>query len=126
MKSLDTNVALRYLLNDVPAQTARVKALLIKSPHYVSDVVVCEIAFVLENAMLLNRSSVAHLISMLIAVPGLISSTFLPDVIDLYLNKPTLSFVDCYSSIEAKVLGCDLYTFDRKLLNQGGSHVLMP
>lgn len=126
MKSLDTNIVLRFLLNDIPSQNARAKSLLAKSPTYVSDVVVAETVFVLESFFELERPSVAHLIKMLIAVPGLISSFFLPDVIDLYLTRPALSWVDCYAVIEAKISGNDLYTFDKKLRTQGGSNVLIP
>lgn len=126
MKSLDTNIVVRFLLNDIPSQNARAKALLSRSPTYVSDVVATEAVFVLESFFGLDRPSVAHLIRMLIAVPGLISSFFLPDVIDLYLARPALSWVDCYAVIEAKISGNDLYTFDKKLRNQGGSHVVVP
>ena len=126
MKSLDTNIVLRFLLNDVPSQTARAKALLSRSPTYVSDVVVTEAVFVMESFFGLDRTSIAHLIRMLMAAPGLISSFFLQDVIDLYLARPALSWVDCYAAIEAKISGNSLYTFDKKLRTQGGSHVVIP
>ena len=126
MKSLDTNIVLRFLLNDVPSQTAKAKTLLSRSPTYVSDVVVTEAVFVMESFFGLDRTSIAHLIRMLMAVPGLISSFFLQDVIDLYLARPALSWVDCYAAIEAKISGNSLYTFDKKLRTQGGSHVVIP
>lgn len=126
MKSLDTNIVLRFLLNDIPSQNLKAKALLSKSPTYVSDVVVTEAVFVMESFFALDRASVAHLIKMFLVVPGLISSFFLPDVIDLYLARPALSWVDCYVAIEAKISGNNLYTFDKKLRTQGGSHVLIP
>jgi len=126
MKSLDTNVVLRFLLNDVPAQTARVKSLLKRSPLYVSDVIICEAVFVLENMIGLDRPQISHLLKMLAAVPGLITSFFLPDVIDLYVKKAALSFVDCYAAVEAKTFGASLYTFDKKLINQCGAHVSAP
>ena len=125
MKSLDTNIVLRYLLNDIPSQNVRAKALLSKSPTYVSDVVVSEAVFVLQSFFNLDRPSIAHLLKMLIAVPGLISSFFIEDVLDLYLTRPALSWVDCYAAIEARISGNDLYTFDKKLRNQGGSHVVI-
>jgi predicted nucleic-acid-binding protein len=114
------------LLNDIPAQNARAKALLSRSPTYVSDVVVAEAVFVMESFFRLDRPSVSHLIKMLMVVPGLISSFFLPDVIDLYLVRPALSWVDCYAAIEAKISGNNLYTFDKKLRIQGGQHVVIP
>lgn len=126
MKSLDTNIVLRYLINDIPAQHAKAKALIASSPTYVSDVVVAETVFVMESFFQLERKNVVHLIKMLIAAPGLITNFFLDDVIDMYIAKPALSWVDCYAAIESKISGNTLYTFDKKLRNQGGSHVSIP
>jgi predicted nucleic acid-binding protein len=127
MISLDANVILRFLLNDVPAQTAQAKALLSKPRIYVSDVVMSEVAFVLEKAMKFERAYVALLLSSLTALPHLaFTSHFMSDVIALFESKKNLSFVDCYAATEAKVFDSKLYTFDKKLRNQGGSHVLTP
>lgn len=126
MKSLDTNIVLRYLINDIPAQHVKAKLLISKSPTYVSDVVVSETVFVMESFFQLKRPDVVHLIKMLIAAPGLITNFFLDEVVDLYLAKPALSWVDCYAAIESKICGNDLYTFDKKLRSQGGSHVVIP
>lgn len=127
MKSLDTSVVLRFLLNDVPAQTARARTLLSKPDIYVTDVVVSEAAFVLERAIGFERSHTAILLRTLIAVPGLIYNDYLlPEVIELFEGHRKLSFIDCYATAEAKINGANLFTFDRKLINQGGQHVLMP
>ncbi len=126
MKSLDTNIVLRYLINDVPSQHAKAKLLIAKSPNYVSDVVIAETVFVMESFFQLERLSIVHLMKMLIAAPGLITSFFLHDVVDLYLARPALSWVDCYAAVEARISGNDLYTFDKKLRTQGGAHVLLP
>lgn len=127
MISLDANVILRFLLNDVPTQTAKAKILLSKPAIYVSDVVVSEVAFVLEKAMRFDRVYVGLLLKTLIALPNLTHNIrVLPDAITLFETKKSLSFVDCYAAIEAKIFGVKLYTFDRKLLTQGGAHVMAP
>ena len=61
MDSIDTNVVLRFLLNDIPAQTSRAKRVLSTPPIYVSDVVVTEAVFVLENGLGYARQYVASL-----------------------------------------------------------------
>lgn len=127
MNSIDTNVALRFLLNDVPLQSNKAKQVLSNSPVYLSDVVVTETVFVLEKSLGYPRKAVAALIRVLIAVPGLVlSDHLLPDVIEMYERKGSLSFVDCYAAIEARMFGAKLYTFDKKLITQGGSHVVAP
>lgn len=124
MISLDANVILRFLLNDIPSQTARAKAVLTKPQLYVSDVVVSEIAFVLEKVMKFDRNYVCLLLKTLTALPSLtFNSHVLPEVIDLFETRKSLSFVDCYAATEAKIFGTKLYTFDKKLINQGGEHV---
>jgi predicted nucleic-acid-binding protein len=127
MKSLDTNVVLRYLLKDVPAQYARAKRLFARSPLYVSDVVVAEAVFVLENAIGLDRKKIAILLKFLLATPGLIANDhILYETIEIFGNRKALSSVDCYAAAEAGIFGSELYTFDKKLLKQGGSYVVEP
>lgn len=127
MKSFDTNIVLRFLLNDIPSQSEKVRRLFASPPFYVSDVVISEAVFVLENSMEFDRRTIAHLLRGLIAIPGLeCRDHLLPQVVDLYEQKRSLSFVDCYSAVEAGVFGAKLYTFDKKLINQGGPHVLSP
>jgi uncharacterized protein len=124
MISLDTNVVLRFLLNDVPTQTARAKALFSKPAIYVSDVVISEVAFVLEKAMMFDRANIGLMLKTLMALPNLTHNDLvLPEVITLFEARKSLSFVDCYATVEAKVFSAKLYTFDKKLINQGGAHV---
>ena len=127
MNSLDTNLLLRFLLNDVPSQAARAKKAFSKPTIYISDVVVSEVAFVLEKALSFDRIYSALLLKTLISLPNLLyNDYFMPDVIALYEKRKSLSFVDCYAAVEAGKLGAILYTFDKKLVNQGGSHVVEP
>ncbi|HQU94176.1 MAG TPA: PIN domain-containing protein [Pyrinomonadaceae bacterium] len=127
MNSVDTNVILRFLLNDVPAQTTKAKQILSSPPVYVSDVVFTEAVFVLENSLGYDRRSVVSLLRVLLTVPGLVySDHLLSDVLTMYENKRSLSFVDCYASTEAGKFGVKLFTFDKKLQNQGGAHVSEP
>lgn len=124
MKSIDTNVVLRFLLNDIPIQSEKAKVVLSAPPVYVSDVIVTEAVFVLEKTLKFERKFVASLIRVLLAVPGLVySDHLLNDVIKMYERKKSLSFVDCYAATEATMFGSTLHTFDRKLINQGGAHV---
>ena len=127
MNSIDTNVVLRFLLNDVPAQTVRAKNLLSNSPVYVSDVVLTETVYVLEETLQYDRNFISSSVRMFLGLPGVLHNDhILPDVFNLFEQKPSLSFVDCYAATEAKIFGTQLYTFDKKLINQGGAHIQAP
>lgn len=124
MNSLDTNVALRYLLNDIPKQTDKARTVIANSPCYVTDVVLTEIIYVLERVIEMERVDRARLIKAFLSLPNLIyNDYFLDQVIDLYGSKSALSFVDCYAATESKVYNNNLVTLDKALAKQGGSHI---
>ncbi len=127
MNSLDTNVILRFLLNDVPQQTAKARRLIANSPVYVSDVVLTETVYVLEKVLLYDRVFIGGLIRMFLNLSGVAHNNhILPKAIKLYESKPGLSFVDCYAAVEAELFDAKLFTFDKKLINQGGPQVVAP
>lgn len=127
MRSLDTNVILRFLLRDLPDQSAKATAAVTTSKCYVTDVVVTETAFVLEKVYEAPRNDIAVSLKSFLLFPNLIcNADLLTDVIDLYQKRQSLSIVDCYAAVEANVSGNQLITFDRKLLKHGGLHVIEP
>ena len=124
MNSLDTNVVLRYLLNDIPEQSIKSRAVIISSASYITDVVAVEIVFVLEKVIGMKRSDIVKLVKSFLSLPNLIyNDYFLDQSIDLYGANKTLSIVDCYAAMEAKVYGNSLITFDKELVKHGGRHV---
>ncbi len=126
MNSLDTNVVLRYLLNDIPEQSLKAKKIITGSAAYVTDVVAVEIIFVLERVISMERPDIVTLVKTFLSLPNLIyNDYFLDQTIDLYGAKPSLSIVDCYAATEAKVYGNSLVTFDKELIKHGGNHVTM-
>jgi len=124
MNSLDTNVTLRYLLNDIPEQAIKAKAIITNSSCYVTDVVLTEIVFVLEKVIGMERSDIVSLIKTFLSLPNLIyNDYFLDETIDLYGEKKALSFVDCYAATEARMYNNTLLTYDKLLIKHGGEHV---
>ena len=127
MKSLDTNVILRFLLRDVPDQSAKAIELVSAGDCYVTDVVVTETVFVLEKAYAAPRDKIAFSLRSFMALPNLASNAALfAEVFDLYQAQQSLSIVDCYAALEAHVWSRSLMTFDKKLLRHGGMHVEAP
>ena len=125
--SLDTNIVLRYFLDDIPEQSTKSKVAIAGSAVYVTDVVLTEIIFVLEKVIEMERSDIVRLVRTFLSLPNLIyNDYFLDQAIDLYGVCKSLSFVDCYAATEAKVYNNSLVTFDQQLIKHGGRHVTQP
>lgn len=124
MTSLDTNVVLRFLLDDVPGQTKKVEKVISQKTVYVTDVVVVEIIYVLEQVYKIDRKEITKLILAFLNFSNVVyNEYFLQNAIHFYANHPALSITDCYIAKESETYKNALITFDRKLSNQGGSHV---
>lgn len=120
--SLDTNILLRLLLNDIPTEHDAVVELLerAQAPFLVCDTAIIEIIFVLVKQYGYTRLQVEEVVKGLIALPELRTNR---EVFELalseYASRPALSFEDCYLAASAELAGATpLWTFDRKLANQ--------
>lgn len=124
MTSLDTNVVLRFLLGDVPEQTAKATQLIENGTVYVTDVVVIEIVYVLEKIYSLPRTDICELIIGFLNFSNVVHNPrFLIESLEFYKSHSALSIVDCYASEEAKSYGNELLTLDKRLITQGSAHV---
>ena len=127
MNSLDANVVLRFLLNDLPAQSEKAEHLIARSPCYVSDVILTEVIFVMEKLSGLSRSHIASLLRRLIGLQTVVCNAgLIHRAIDLYTTKKQLSFPDCYIAIEALLSNDSVFSFDKDLQKHGGNHVKEP
>ena len=124
MISLDANVVLRYILRDIPEQSITAETLVNGSLCYVSDVIVTEIAFVLERRIGAVRSDVALILRKFLGLRTIVcNEPLLNETIDLFAAKRKLSFPDCYAAVEARRSGRRLATFDKALAKYGGLQV---
>jgi len=122
--SLDTNVVLRFLLDDVSDQTKRATEVITKNKVYVTDFVTVEVIYVLEKVIELSRQDITKLMTDFLGFSNVVHNPyFLLNTISLYEHYPSLSIVDCYASAETEAYGNKLVTFDKRLANQGGKHV---
>jgi len=121
MASLDTNALVRWLLDDVPADTKRIAKLLDSHAEFrVPDFVLIELEYVLRTKLGYNRKLVADNISYIISHNKIqIRERFYTAVLGDYLAHPKLSFLDCYAAHWANEAGSTpYYTFDQKLAKQ--------
>lgn len=125
--SLDANVVLRLLLDDVPQQHQLAVALVrLPVTLAVSDTALIETIFVLGRAYELSRPQQAEAILGLLRQPGITGSVeYFESAFALYLAHPKLSFEDCYLVVAAERSGDrPLWTFDKKLATQTDAELL--
>ena len=130
MASLDTNCLLRWLLGDIPEQTALVADLISSGKDIaVADAALIETVFVLEKLKKISRETIEKAVTAIIEIDSILCNRELfIEILPLYSGHPKLSFVDCYLEVLARKTGtAPLLTFDQKLANQlSGAQLLSP
>jgi predicted nucleic-acid-binding protein len=120
--SLDANLLLRLLLNDVADQHAAAVKLIQGTPGQfaVSDIAILELVFVLGRHYGFTRAAATE------AVDGLMGLTqincnraLFEKALPLFIQHPKLSFEDCCMATYAALNNAEpLWTFDQKLAHQ--------
>jgi predicted nucleic-acid-binding protein len=124
-ESLDTNILLRLLLGDVPAQQAQaIKLLKPENVRFdVSDLAITEMVYVLETTHSAGRTEVVASVSFVLNLQNVnCNRKLFNSVLPAYLSHPKLSFVDCCLAEYARLNQAEpLWTFDKKLAVQSGT-----
>lgn len=123
MKKLvvDTNILLRFLLQDVPDQADEAEALLLSARNgevklVIPQIVIFEIVFRLLNIEKYKKAVVIDKLQTILATPYVVvqdRETF-NVAIRLFANS-NIEFVDCFLISYAQVIGGDVATFDQTL-----------
>ncbi|MFT5097913.1 MAG: putative nucleic-acid-binding protein [Planctomycetaceae bacterium] len=131
MIAIDTNVLVRYLVQDDLAQAKRA-TLFIESnctdnePCFIGQIVLCELAWVLESNYGQDRENIAHIIEELLQVGQL--EVQQPEVVWRALHDYKNSNADFPDHLLARVnqsTGCDFtVTFDKKASKQPAFQLL--
>ena len=123
MNALDTNLLVRYLVADNVKQARRVKALIEQLDDaderaYVSDIVVCELVWVLRSAYGFDRTAIAGALGQLVLAKQLFFDA--PDQLARALaayEAGSGDFSDYLIREHARAAGCTaVITFDKKLI----------
>lgn len=126
MIGLDTNVLVRYIMQDDPKQAALanklIEGLTEAAPGYVSLVAIVELVWVLESAFHLTRRQIADALRNLLAV-----SVFKVDRVAIVASalrsytEGTADVADCLIERSSALAGCRCtMTFDRAAAKSGG------
>lgn len=128
--SLDANVLLRLLLNDIPDQHMAVEALFRQASGQfaVADTAIIEVAFVLERHYGFTRTAIADAVDGLASLGEINCNHLLFErALPIFTKHPGLSFEDCCLAAYAELSGANpLWTFDRKLAKQVSNAKLVP
>lgn len=127
MIGLDTNVLVRFLVEDDLAQTERAQSILRRAveaddPCYVADIVLCELVWVLERSYKIKRAEIGACLSRLIRAQHLAFSSVerLSRTLESYTSGRG-DFADYLIRETAKEAECEaVATFDGDLLKEPG------
>jgi predicted nucleic-acid-binding protein len=118
---VDTNLFLRYLTNDVPAQANAVEELLARAVAgeivlVTNSLVIAEIVWVLDSFYQQSRADIRDKVLAILNTPGLkvVDGDLVLQAI-VWFAKEGVDFIDAYNAAWLLAQGMDVaYTFDRK------------
>jgi predicted nucleic-acid-binding protein len=128
MIALDTNVVVRFLVEDDEAQSRKAARLIEKARRrdealFISDIVMCEMVWVLSTSYRFSRSEIARVLGDLLRGRGVVfvSSDALARALRAYVAGKG-DFADYIIREHARAAGADtvVATFDRALFSEGG------
>ena len=128
MIAVDTNVLLRYIVQDDPAQFALAERFLERDlssqePGFISLVAVCEIAWALERTYDLPRDVVANAIMSLTRTPQLEIES--EDLVRAAAAQTRFTIADTIIHLVGQARNCTrTVTFDRKFARMEGVELL--
>ena len=115
---LDTNVLIRHLTGDPPAQARRAHAFLANADELlVPDVIVAEIVYVLESFYEVERGRVAELVRSIIGFPAVVvvDVPLLLRALEVY-EVDRIDFAEAYLVANAEASGVNaIASFDRSI-----------
>lgn len=112
---LDTNMILRYLLNDNEEMASQAEKYIKQEDVWVTIEIIAEVVYVLKGVYSIEREEVKQ--SLLVFLGEV--NTIEPEVIQLGMEtyaKYNLDFPDCILYAYNRMKGYEIKTFDKKLI----------
>ncbi len=113
---LDTNLIIRFLVNDDPKKVSSVESLLkdTNNSNILLDTVIAEIIWVLNSYYSLKKEDIFEKIRALIHIESVECNTFLIDRALTIWEDNNISYIDAYLAAVAELGNIDLYSYDQK------------
>ena len=122
MVMLDTNMILRYLLNDNEEMALKAENVIKKERVYVTIEIIAEVVYVLKGVYSVEREEIKESLLAFLKEVAAVEEDVLKLGIETYA-KHNLHFPDCILYAYHRMKGYEIKTFDKKLiklLNQTG------
>ncbi|MCR5763574.1 MAG: PIN domain-containing protein [Treponema sp.] len=116
MTLLDANVILRYLLNDIHEQ-ADAASEVIESGAFTLPEIIAEVVYVLTRLYNVPREEIKDIVSPLFDEISIENRSVMVSALSFY-SETKFDFVDCIILSRKKILGEEVFTFDKKLLSR--------
>ncbi len=130
MIGIDTNVLVRHLVQDDPAQSRRATEVITEhcsrdDPGFVNRIVLCELVWVLESAYGYSKDTVAGVLDKILRTSQLkIEDPQSAWTALRQYRKGAADFADCLLGVTNRSAGCDsTATFDRAASRLEGFHL---
>ncbi len=113
---IDTNLIIRFLVNDDPAKVLKVEQLLKdkNNRNILLDTIIAEIIWVLTSYYTLDKSDIVEKVRALIHVETIECNAFLISRALSLWEENNISYVDGYLAAVAELGNMDLYSYDQK------------
>lgn len=118
---LDTNVLLRLFLDDIPAQTLKVRQVIENSKKgkiklHLPQIVIFEVEFSLRKYYKFDKEKVIGVLESLFSLDYLVVETrfIFSEALKIF-RVANLDFVDCFLIAKSKFENKKLFSFDKKL-----------
>lgn len=116
MTLIDTNVILRYLLNDIPEQAQKSEDV-INSGAFTLPEVIAEVIYVLVKLYNIPRKEINGIVSPVFDEVEIEHKDVVLSALELY-SSTSIDFVDCILISRNKLLSEKVFSFDKKLNNR--------
>ena len=115
---IDTNLIIRFLVNDDPQKVTRVERLLREksNKNVLLDTVIAEIIWVLLSYYSVDKEEVIEKVRALIHVDTIECNAFLINRALTIWENNVISYVDAYLAAVAELGSMTLYTYDKRLV----------
>jgi predicted nucleic-acid-binding protein len=127
---LDTNVLLRYIVQDDPRQspkaTALIESLSANAPGFVTTVSVVELVWVMQSCYAVTREGIADALGQILRTKEIVveNAEVVWRAIRAF-DAGDADFADCLIERSAAHAGCaEVYTFDRAAAKTGGMKLI--
>ncbi len=113
---IDTNILMRYLLNDIPEQASRAAEIIADSAQIYPEVIP-EAVYVLFKIYGIPRKAVANTLIAVLDEISVERKEHIRKALKLF-GETKLDYIDCLHLAGYSFSGDDFFSFDRKLINK--------